>query len=293
MNKGLLVAVSLLALLLLSDSCRWQRRAARKRSAREVTLRDTIAVNERNMTPLHPNSSNFEISPAIRAEINRLMPLASKNIEWRTFDGKAKMHYEAKGENQDFTAFFRMEKDKKIWVNVTAAGGLVAVARALITPDSIQARIDLNKKAYVLPFTEASKLLPVAIDFKTLQDLIIGNVFSNAGGKPSKAYNAEVLGLDMALYFANEDFLQQVVYHVEDSLMVLQKLDPQQPNGPALKLTYSNYQRLQNKMFSNNRTVNIENKGQKVLLEMSFNRAKFDEALDFSFSIPAKYELQK
>ncbi|RYG21494.1 MAG: DUF4292 domain-containing protein, partial [Chitinophagaceae bacterium] len=56
------------------------------------------------------------------------------------------------GNENNVTMLIRIEKDKKIWVSVTAIAG-IEVARAVITPDSLLLRDNLNKTYARKPFS--------------------------------------------------------------------------------------------------------------------------------------------
>ena len=64
------------------------------------------------------------------ALIQNLLPLLQNEINFSTFSGKAKMHYASNDQKQEFVANIRISKDKIIWVNITALGGMVNAARA-------------------------------------------------------------------------------------------------------------------------------------------------------------------
>src|SRR3569833_85910 len=91
------------------------------------------------------------------------------------------MHYASGDQKQEFVSHIRIRKDSVIWINVSAVGGMIQVARVFISPDSIFLVNYLLKEAHVLPIKDVSKLLPVSVDFKTLQNLIIGNALRNGG----------------------------------------------------------------------------------------------------------------
>lgn len=88
---------------------------------------------------------------------------------------KAKMHYEAADQKQNFTVNFRIKKNEVIWASISGFG--LEVARAIITPDSVKAVDKFNKKVYLYTYKDLQKLVNVDVDFATLQDIIIGNAF--------------------------------------------------------------------------------------------------------------------
>src|SRR4051812_39446187 len=63
------------------------------------------------------------------ALIAGVKPYFAKRLNYKTFKGKAKMHYDGPDQKQEFTAHFRVKKDSLIWINITALSGVVQVAR--------------------------------------------------------------------------------------------------------------------------------------------------------------------
>ena len=58
-------------------------------------------------------------------------------MDFNTLALKGKADLDINGEQNNVNMNIRIQKDKKIWVIITAAGGIVEVARAMITPDSL------------------------------------------------------------------------------------------------------------------------------------------------------------
>jgi Domain of unknown function (DUF4292) len=106
--------------------------------------------------------------------LGMVQPIWKNSLVFNTFGAKAKVHYESGDNSQDFTASFRVRKDSCIWVTITALGGMVQAARVLITPDSVFMINYLDKEISALPLSDVAKVLPVQVDFTSLQNLILG-----------------------------------------------------------------------------------------------------------------------
>ena len=63
--------------------------------------------------------------------------------------------------------------------------------------------------------------------------------------------------------------------------------------GLAGMIQYGNYDKVGSKQFAISRAINIESNNQQHYLDMNFNNATFDEPLEFPFSIPSEYSLNK
>ena len=135
MNK-LFLFIALLALAMYLPACHTGKKATRKKRQTDSSI-----VSRPPDTAAMP-ANTAKITAEKRRLIDSLLPVWRHGIEYKTFAGKARMHYEAGDQKQDFTANIRVQKDNVIWVSATALGGIVQVARSrpqplasLITPD--------------------------------------------------------------------------------------------------------------------------------------------------------------
>ncbi|MGE8424570.1 MAG: DUF4292 domain-containing protein, partial [Sphingobacterium siyangense] len=85
------------------------------------------------------------------AKKNSLRNLFLTNLNYSTFSGKAKMRLDLGKDNYDVTSTIRIEKDKRIWISISATLG-IEVARVLITPDSVQILNKFQSEYMVKPF---------------------------------------------------------------------------------------------------------------------------------------------
>jgi hypothetical protein len=220
--------------------------------------------------------------------IDKLMPLWKRGISFNTFSGKAKMHYAAQGQKNEFTANIRIKNNEAIWVLVTALGGMVPVARVYITPDSILLVNNLQKDAYRMHIRDANKLLPVPVDFKTMQSLIIGNVFNTEG----TATDATEFGGSMSLQVEHADIIQQITYGKADSNMRTLQMRTKDNTTQGM-IKFGNYEDVTGRRFATSREVTISSSGAPYYLDMNFNSAEFDKPVEMPFSIPKNYDMKK
>lgn len=252
-----------------------------------ITMTDSLAAVVDSVVKAGAREEGM-LNPEKQQLIAGLLPLWNSRINYNTFTGKAKVHLETPNDKRDFTATIRMEKDKKIWVSVVALGVFEA-ARALITPDSIFVVDRLNKQAIVRSFSDAGKLLPVAVDFSTLQGLLIGDALHASADMPTDATS---FGGGISLDIHTNDYQQQLTYNKADSSIRQQQLRVG-ANGTAstlLLMQYGNYSVVEDRRFSSERKINVQDSTGQTHIEMQFNRVEFDKELEFPFSIPSKYK---
>lgn len=217
----------------------------------------------------------------------QLMPLWQKQITFSTFSGKAKMKFEMRGMKHEVTSNIRIAKDDTIWVNVAALGGVVSVARVLVTRDSLFFINSLEKSVMKLTAETANKLFPVPIDFSTLQNILIGNVINPNGTPTDASDNGGILSLQVE----NQQMIQNAVFNTDSTLNTLQ-MELKTGGQREGTMQYTNYETIGDKTFARNRVVNITNNGEPYFLEMNFSGMVFDEPVEFPFSIPKNYTVK-
>ncbi len=219
--------------------------------------------------------------------INTLSPLWQKSTSFSTFSGKAKMHYAGTGQKQEFTANIRIQKDKIIWVNVTALGGIVNVARVYITPDSIFLINYLQREAYKMHISQANKLLPAPVNFRIMQNLILGDALTQAG----QPLDASDFGGTLSIETEDGGIRQLLSYNKTDSTMRSLQMRTRDNQTEGM-IQYGNYDMVSGHRFATSRAINLSNNGEPYYLDMNFNTAEFDLPTDFPFTIPKNYTLK-
>jgi hypothetical protein len=57
-------------------------------------------------------------------------------------------------------------------------------------------------------------------------------------------------------------------------------------------INFGKYELTNGRKFSTDRTININNAGEPHNIDMNFNKAEFDQQVDFPFSIPKNFKLK-
>lgn len=279
MSKCFLSGFLILFVISLHSSCSILKKSSRSsKKARAVVVTDSVSQHISGET-FNPDSINPEL-------VSRLLPAWKNSLAFSEFSGRAKMHFEGKGQKHDFTASFRIKRDSLIWASVSAFGGVVQVARVLITPDSLKLVNYLEKKFLQMPLEEAAKILPVPADFYSIQNLILGKPLKITGIPVNAIDSGEVL----ALFISDNDFSQQVYFNREDTSIRLIQMQSSGPRAPAGAIRLDNYQKNQDIPFPVNRTISVTSDGEPYFLEMNFIKTDFNHKNDYPFSVPQNYK---
>jgi hypothetical protein len=211
--------------------------------------------------------------------------IKSNTIDCRTFSAKLKVHYEGSdGKNYEFNAFVRLQKNKIIWISVNDLLGFEAF-RAMITPDSVKVLNKLDKVVQLRSVNYLQEMSHLPFDFNTLQSILLGNPIyldSNILFYRKDAQGISVLSVGPV--FRNYLTLNNDLYLKRSKLD-----DVDQLQARSCDITYGEYERTDTVMFSTYRKIAVAEKA-RLDVEMSFKNIRFNENLDFPFSIPKNYK---
>lgn len=225
------------------------------------------------------SSDNTKLSAQIFNQINH-------NItNFKTFSAKIKIHYGSRTEKDaDFTAFVRIQKDSIVWLSLTGTLGIEGF-RLLVTPDKVQIMDKLHKTIQNLPFSHLQEITKLPLDFKTLQNLIVGNpTFANAAIISCTEYNNHIL-----VSMADEYFKQTITMDKPDNRIVQTKMDDlKHQNNLTCNISVAAFEMKNNQWFPTERNVTIVSKTQT---DITLNTKSFsiNETLTFPFNIPKNY----
>ena len=260
MKKNILSKFSFLLLMsIIIASC-----GTKKKTVKLPTEDDKVVAND--------ITSTFEMS----------------NLNFITFSGKAKAKLEMGKESRDVTLNVRMERDKVIWVSVTALLGIEG-ARILITPDSVKIMNKLHGEYLAKPFTYIYNYVNPGISFRMLQDILVGNI------------NMQMLRTDQLQVAKSVEDTQLIgvkdglTFHYginkEDRPFNFNLIELGKTN--KLEANYSDYAVIDGHNFPQRFTLTIEGDGTKVFSDLQYTRADFNQNIELPFTVPSRYKVIK
>jgi len=212
---------------------------------------------------------------------------AAKNLQFKTISLSGKLSAEMP-EQGNIDAAYRMNimKDSMIWLKVTKLG--MEGIRALITPTKIQVIDRLNSKVYIANFSKISQYVGMEVDFKTLQDLLLGNMPT----LPTKEVNLEKGEKENTLKFATSGIEFQYVIANENQKLS-KVITKQSGKNQSATLSYYEFETVGNQLFSHNLVIETNAKS-AASGEFRHSKVELNPAdISFSFSIPDGYEVVK
>ena len=279
MTQKLLVAIVLVAAMAgIVAGCRSTKKIQKVIATPGVKKDSAVAVTP-VVTPEDRHADSLKIIS------QTVQGLARNRIDFQTFSARVKVHYEGgDGKDYEFNAFIHMKKDSLIWVSINAALGIEAF-RLLITPDSVKILDKLKKIARLRSVSFLQEEIHLPVDFKTLQDLLLGNpIYLDTTN--ILFYKKDVSA--MSLLSVGDLFKNYLTLNGDNTLRHC-KLDDVDPfRARTCDLTYGDYEQRDTLRFSTYRKISVAEKT-KVDIELGYKQFKFNEPLSFSFNIPKNY----
>lgn len=214
--------------------------------------------------------------------------LNSKQLKFNTLSLKAKASLDIAGDANDVTMNFKMKDKETIWVSITALGGMAEVARALITPDSIKIMNRIKTQYLKKPFSYIYNFTNKQVNFNTLQAILTGNAmgeFLTPESNVKQENGAWVVSgsksdLDYKLLF-------NTLFKVAETNLNDAK------NGQALKVTYTDYQKLNESLFPSALQIKTLSKAKRINIDLQFVKIDGNVPVDFPFSVPKRFTVIK
>jgi hypothetical protein len=210
--------------------------------------------------------------------------LKSKDLPFNTLALRGKANLNINGDESNVTMIIRMQKDKKIWVSITAIAG-IEVARAVITPDSLLLLDRLHKTYVKKPFNYIYQYANKQVNFGLLQAVFSGNTtpdFMNV--------NSELVqeGGVWVLSGTNGDLAYRSLFNT--LLKVSETTLNDAKAAQAFKVTYGKYTPVNNALFPSSLKINTISGAKKINVEIEFTKIESNTVVEFPFTVPKNFE---
>jgi hypothetical protein len=212
--------------------------------------------------------------------------IEENRIDFNTFSAKIRVNYQVSdGGNNDFNAWVNVRKDSVIWILIHAALGIEAF-RVMITPDSVKVLDRLEKVLKVRSVNSLQEVIHIPINFRILQDLLVGNpIYLDSNIVFYKKEATTLLLMSLGDVFKN-----YITLNREDFSLLHSKLDDVDiMRARTCELTYAGYDVRDKMRFSTYRQISVAEKS-KVDIQLNFTKYNFNESLSFPFPIPKNYK---
>lgn len=231
------------------------------------------------------NPDKVEVIPDKKPE--NLSMLQSKDLSFNTLSLKGKASLNVNGNENNVTMLIRIEKDKKIWVSVTAIAG-IEVARAVITPDSLLLRSNFDKTYARKPFSYIYGFTNKQVNFKLLQSVFVGNTMADFMKVSSD------LTQENGVWILSGSATNLVYRSLFNTLLKINETSLNDAKAAqAFKVTYGAYTPLNSALFPSSLKINSMSGVKKIDVDINFTKIDINVPVDFPFSVPKSYDLIK
>ncbi len=294
MNKALITGLLLATGALLAAGCHTSKKATDGKSKTGKTAKkdkkkadgkttDTTAV------AVGPGAAALSLADLALAQ--RLNERAGFSGNFQTFSGKAKAKLDRDGESNEFTANIRIRNGEAIWINISALGGLVNVARIYVTPDSVRLVNFLQKNARLLPFAEAGNLLPFPVTFPDLQALLLGYAPTTTVLEPR---GMQTLPDRLLVFNTTAHGEQTHFFSLPDTVLsgygIMRMTGGKEPL--TLSMMLRNFSGDSSLPFYRERTATWQGQGKSGELQLQFDAPQWNSDVSMPFSVPKGYEVE-
>jgi len=239
--------------------------------------RKQVIVNRDAVVPpaavvKHPDPVNTELN-AVR----------TKQASFNTFTGRAKANLNIDGSTNDCTLNIRINNNKEIWVSVTALLG-IEVARAQITPDSIQVINRLQGVYLKKPFSFIYMYANKHVNYAMLQALLVGNAIPSLLNDSTK-YDAANNNISLS------GNLQDMIYKLAlgTDMKVTQTNLSNDSQGQSLQVSNNNFIVSGNQKVPSQIDIASVAQNKKVQVNLHYVKVDFNQPQDYPFNIPTDY----
>ncbi|RZK40457.1 MAG: DUF4292 domain-containing protein [Pedobacter sp.] len=243
-----------------------------------------VGCKARKIIVAPPATSNpVEVIADKKSE--NLALLKSKDVSFNTLSLRGKASLKVGAEEHNVTMLIRMQKDQKIWVSITAIAG-IEVARAVITPDSLLLRNNLQKTFINKPFSYIYNFTNKQINFTLLQSILSGNTIGDFMVEKSdlKQENGA-----WVLSGANNGLAYNTIFNT--LLKVAETSLNDAKSAQALKVVYGSYTPVNSALFPSSLKINSMSGTKTIYIDLNFTKIDVNVPVDFPFSVPKSYEL--
>jgi hypothetical protein len=262
--------------IVLTAACFFTSCKSTKKIQAAISKKDTTSV-------LITNQSELDSLAMIH---NLVASIHSREVNFQTFSAKIKVDYEDSKSKQAITAYVRIIRDSTIWVSGYATVFNIEAFRALITKDSVIVIDKINKEVLYRSIDYLQEVSEIPFDFKTLQDLLIGNpIFFNDSVVSYKETESKIL-----LATIGTKFKHLLTLVKPDRVLTHSKLDDLNiSRNRTADITYSDFENKNGINFATQREITVSEKN-KLDIKLNYKQYEFNKDLQINFNIPKNFK---
>jgi hypothetical protein len=197
---------------------------------------------------------------------------------------KANARYRDDRQSQNVTSEIRMKRDEKILVSVRFLG--ITMAKALITPSRVQYYSKPNAEYFDGDYSALSRWLGTELDFKKVQNLLIGEALDDLSkGSYKSSIEDKLYKLESSSGKTNKAF------YFEGGRFLVKRQEVNQPSlSRMLRVLYPSHTPHSKGVLPSALQIEAMQEKGKVNINIDYSSVTFSEELSFPYSVPDGYD---
>jgi hypothetical protein len=209
----------------------------------------------------------------------------SNKFDFSTLYIKANAKYRDENQSQGVTAEIKIKKNEKILVSVRFLG--ITMAKALITPESVQYYEKINGSYFEGDYGTLSKWLGSDLDFDKVQNMLLGKALDNLNRSNYKASISEKL---YKLVDTKETTTKKEYFFESEQFLVKKQEITQPQQSRRLMIAYPEYQKLEDLFFPLELNIQANHEDKSTTIDVDYKSISVNEEFTFPYSVPSGYE---
>lgn len=221
-------------------------------------------------------------------EDNKSIEVIQKHYEnklvFETASIRTSASYEDAKQSLSINADLRIKKDEIIWINLKFLG--FPAAKAFITPTRVSYYEKINNTYFDGDYSTLSKWLGTDLDFKKVQNLLLGRPIDNL---TKEVFLMQIV--DNLFQLKNKNTAQtQKTFSFESGNFLLKKQVVSQPvNQRSVTVTYPAYQNIETTFLPTGIQIEAIQKD-AVKIDLEYKKITFNENLTYPYEVPNGYK---
>lgn len=209
----------------------------------------------------------------------------SNKTDFSTLYIKTSARYQDDKTTQNVQAEIRIKKDEKILVIIRVLG--ITMAKALITPTSVQYYEKIGNKYFEGDYAGLSKWLGTDLDFQKVQNMFIGKAIDDL----HKGNYAVSIMEKLYKLQSNTDGTTDKSFYFESDNFLIKRQEINQPAlDRTLQVAYPDYKKYDEMILPLSLSIDARQNESKTNIEIEYKNVTFNEDLSFPYNVPEGYE---
>ncbi len=205
--------------------------------------------------------------------------------EFSTLYIKSNVKFSYEKQTQNVTAEIKIKKDEQILVSVRFLG--ITMAKALITPTTVNYYEKINGSYFEGDYSTLSDLLGTNLDYSKVQNMLLGQVMDDlTKGK----YQDSLVDQSYRLEDISNSATKKYFFFDIKSFLLNKQQIVQSVEKRAIQVVYSDFKKYNESQFPSNIEINALQEKGNTKINLDYNTITLNEQLTFPYSVPSGYK---